>query len=942
MILQDLKLSWLPAPPEPHPYQHSSLLNSIYTHQLLYPYPQSCPLIHLFKMSPSEEIPPNNEFSVADALFDGNRDDLDVGPDFANQMHGLLGQENSVFQNEVLAASREEYGAAPDSQFPVSVNQSISAPVAGFNFHCPDQFNDFNDAIDTSIPVIRPGNFEAQMNNVFGGTRDLIDTFVSTDELEYDFSQSSGFVESHVFLETNSSMLPTTNNANINSTFGGNMANVDEPVLPSVEKSPLHSASTNNNVVTPGSSQTASPPMPRCEGASNSGVEQSPLGNIAPHSTHDSSSRPAFGVHTPASTPSVTLREGISSPFAAPVAAPVASVASPAVRAYASTTLQQPAPKQVPHIGVTNQCGDQFVAPNGQNIDLNTNFDNQFPAPTSQAVAFLPPRFSPKDGTPRSFDEMLRKYTTTSQDRFIFVDDMLKPGNIEKWISLQGWLQMFTYNKLIGLIVELKSGGFAWAGDASPKHHISHYKYPPVANPECDFDVTSYHHENDLSTQNDVNLPLPCAFIDDVRMKIDYPNTAPIELKGKNGKPVRAPGGQVILDYSVLPRWISSAVEGWRMHYWMIMDPRLEYSDIIARMSFECTEEGGEGPLSGGIDVFSIELERRVQQFRAHHGILNPLEDRNMDNYDVTLQDRKAISKLTKIQLEYGVWWTIDEQRGIMYPPKPDDPNVPYNYDFYLLPVKQGMSERVKKIMGEVNCRKQTPVKLLDPVLTASEYSPYPALTTPAVSKSSATLMATTSEEVPVPSPFGTPKGRRAPAPPSTPPSTGSQKRARGASTACTPGPKRQRASPKTPPTGKVRANNALMRTPPGPGSLSEKDLEAFRAQHTGLIAKLWSDRTPPEEQRRAREAVLAEDHSAACRSVKATFGLKFMDLTQQEKANLLLPLFDGEHPLEAEKNRTAQGSNYGAQRQREALEKAMRLNGEAAQEIAQKKLKKK
>ncbi|KAJ4302851.1 hypothetical protein N0V90_001742 [Kalmusia sp. IMI 367209] len=67
-------------------------------------------------------------------------------------------------------------------------------------------------------------------------------------------------------------------------------------------------------------------------------------------------------------------------------------------------------------------------------------------------------------------------------------------------------------------------------------------------------------------------------------------------------------------------------------------------------------------------------------------------------------------------------------------------------------------------------------------------------------------------------------------------------------------------------------------------------------------------------------------------RSVSRLFKTKWSDMTQMEKARLLLPIMNGEHPLQAERNEKLYGPSYGAQRQREALEKAQRLATEATQ----------
>jgi hypothetical protein len=60
---------------------------------------------------------------------------------------------------------------------------------------------------------------------------------------------------------------------------------------------------------------------------------------------------------------------------------------------------------------------------------------------------------------------------------------------------------------------------------------------------------------------------------------------------------------------------------------------------------------------------------------------------------------------------------------------------------------------------------------------------------------------------------------------------------------------------------------------------------------------------------------------------------LRFSTLHQYDKARVLLPILNGVHPIEAEKQNIKWGPEYGAARQAEALDKAIRLTAQAEAE---------
>jgi hypothetical protein len=102
-----------------------------------------------------------------------------------------------------------------------------------------------------------------------------------------------------------------------------------------------------------------------------------------------------------------------------------------------------------------------------------------------------------------------------------------------------------------------------------------------------------------------------------------------------------------------------------------------------------------------------------------------------------------------------------------------------------------------------------------------------------------------------------------------------------------------------------------------------------------------------PEASKRARATAPApapalapftaevEADVARGRAVKALLKMPWQNMTQVEKARMLLPMINGQHPLEFEKDEKEQGLSFGTIRQREALQKTMHLRNEAVADAA-------
>jgi hypothetical protein len=132
--------------------------------------------------------------------------------------------------------------------------------------------------------------------------------------------------------------------------------------------------------------------------------------------------------------------------------------------------------------------------------------------------------------------------------------------------------------------------------------------------------------------------------------------------------------------------------------------------------------------------------------------------------------------------------------------------------------------------------------------------------------------------------------------------------------------PTRKSPVKKTPVKGRIAAQPAI----PSADTRSLSFEEALKAQ-------MFDKSLPVEARVAAQQAVFNADSRE--RSVEQLMDAQFVSLSCGERARLLLPLINGVHPLEAERDELADAS-YGARRQREALLKAERLCEEAEQEL--------
>ena len=274
--------------------------------------------------------------------------------------------------------------------------------------------------------------------------------------------------------------------------------------------------------------------------------------------------------------------------------------------------------------------------------------------------------------------------------------------------------QRHQFDVMTGREVKIMDDSTAYARGHWPRSNTGAYLHLPECNPNNIYDITTYvPNDYGLAENSVANVPIVIAWIDDARMVLPHPqNAKPQHQLDEDGRPIIDINGVPLRDFRILPSSISSAVEGWRMHYWFTLDKRIGYSDILARMNFKCNERESEGPLYRGPREVVRVLHNRVDLYRRQNGILAPLHKHQLpfdfDEYKVTDADMQAIEGLTRTQLEYGTWWTVDEVKGVMYPPQPKDESIPWKKEQHILPFKAGLSPRVQKIL-EFRKVKQSP-----------------------------------------------------------------------------------------------------------------------------------------------------------------------------------------------------------------------------------------
>jgi hypothetical protein len=409
----------------------------------------------------------------------------------------------------------------------------------------------------------------------------------------------------------------------------------------------------------------------------------------------------------------------------------VTTVPSPMVTLPAGFTPSYPMPSP-PKITLPADFTPSYPMPSPPKVTLPAGFTPSYPMPSPPKVTLpagftpsyampSPPKSPPKSTPPpvrqtssTSIDidstNMREKTPTTSVSHFKQLMDSHKvysdtaamhpsvhSGGITKDESTRRFLRL-TGRQVI--IPEGQDSVEAFTRGHWPRVNRPVYVYKPATSSYPNDITSGVPHEYGLSMNSSVNVPLPIAWVDEPRMVLPHPQGLhPQPLRTSNGTPELGVNGEPLRDLKILPRYISSAVEGWRMHYWLALDKRITYTDILARMHFKCTSTGGEGPLADGSTKVIRNLKSRVDQFRRQSGILAPLsEPFDPDTYEVTGADVVAVQRLTMVQLEYGTWWTVDEQSGIMYPPKPENGEA-WNQERHLLPMKAGLSPRVQKIL---------------------------------------------------------------------------------------------------------------------------------------------------------------------------------------------------------------------------------------------------
>ncbi|KAL1608360.1 hypothetical protein SLS60_003301 [Paraconiothyrium brasiliense] len=136
--------------------------------------------------------------------------------------------------------------------------------------------------------------------------------------------------------------------------------------------------------------------------------------------------------------------------------------------------------------------------------------------------------------------------------------------------------------------------------------------------------------------------------------------------------------------------------------------------------------------------------------------------------------------------------------------------------------------------------------------------------------------------------------------------------------------------------TKKLSANQLGKQPVPQPSLSSPAELTPSNKRPRPVEIQI-----PSEPSKRARIdapgpppfAAEVESDASRGRAVKVLFKTPWEQMTQIEKARILLPMMIGKHPIEFEKEEMQRGLSYGTMRQREALQKTMRLRDEAVAE---------
>ncbi|KAF2676755.1 hypothetical protein K458DRAFT_410226 [Lentithecium fluviatile CBS 122367] len=142
------------------------------------------------------------------------------------------------------------------------------------------------------------------------------------------------------------------------------------------------------------------------------------------------------------------------------------------------------------------------------------------------------------------------------------------------------------------------------------------------------------------------------------------------------------------------------------------------------------------------------------------------------------------------------------------------------------------------------------------------------------------------------------------------------------------PPSKRSRPTPGARPTAGAR---------PSPVTPTSALASAPEPQQPGIVHKMWSPKLSREERVENQMEYLKASGNSNRRTIDQLLTVQFTSLNPEEKARLILPLLQGQHPLEVEgEEKTSSDPSYGAIRQREALLKAAKAIEEAEKQFAQ------
>ncbi|KAF2639024.1 hypothetical protein P280DRAFT_508716 [Massarina eburnea CBS 473.64] len=166
--------------------------------------------------------------------------------------------------------------------------------------------------------------------------------------------------------------------------------------------------------------------------------------------------------------------------------------------------------------------------------------------------------------------------------------------------------------------------------------------------------------------------------------------------------------------------------------------------------------------------------------------------------------------------------------------------------------------------------------------------------------------------------------------------------------------PARKKMSPKTPPSSgavantttpapsKKRARKTTVTAAGSPAKRVSKTTKKMPAKSTpapatqGVVSGIFGKQYNSPQRLSTQTAFLTADPSVTRIPVAQLLDMRFDNLSQHDKARLLLPVLNGEHPLEAEALEQKYGLAYGTARMKEAAENADKLVTMAAMEQEQ------